>query len=680
MGTPRKVIGWDTETHKITGDNPTPRLVCLTLGGNGDTLDAARYTFEGVDNTVFRVEPRSKEWRVLVTREDAVGAFLWMRDVADVYVAHNAPYDLSILRNEEPRLTPIIFEDLETTRSRDTAVREKLLAIAHDRFQSTRYSLAALVLQYFGVSMVGKTGPDVWRLRYAELDGIDPAAWPESAVEYALMDAVWARRVFLQQARDHKLESYPVVSGGDVINEGEQTAADWCLRLMALHGPMTDPDAVATFEAGVRAQVEESHEAARRAGIVKVNKCKVCQGTGFVGDPPTLVPCQTCGGDPAYLPPRSRVPLKKPVMHQGRKRAWVRATYGPNPPMTAPSKKFPRGQVKTDNDTLLGTGVPDLVAYAELSSAEKLLNTYVPILHMGAKHPIVSRPNVLVRSGRTSWRNPNFQNPPRAKGFRQCFVPPEGTVFVAIDYSAFELRTLAQTCLLWFGYSRLAEAFRAGRDPHLEFAAELMNIPYEEAVERKKAKDPKVLDMRQMSKAADFGFPGGLGAKTFVAWAHASYGVDLTITESQRLKDHFLTKWSEVQDFLDEIGEMSGPYVEDPEDAVRFVACQPHSGRVRGGCNYTSGANTYFHGPAADAAKAAMWDLTRAMYLDEDSPLYGVRVWAFIHDEFVFTGPPDTDRWVPEAERLMISGAQRVITDVPVAVESTVLGKRWGKG
>ena len=62
----------------------------------------------------------------------------------------------------------------------------------------------------------------------------------------------------------------------------------------------------------------------------------------------------------------------------------------------------------------------------------------------------------LVRTGRTSCADPNIQNLPRSGGFREAFVPASEHVYLIIDYSFIELRTLAAVCEARYGRSTLA--------------------------------------------------------------------------------------------------------------------------------------------------------------------------------------------------------------------------------
>ena len=119
----------------------------------------------------------------------------------------------------------------------------------------------------------------------------------------------------------------------------------------------------------------------------------------------------------------------------------------------------------------------------------------------------------------------------------------------------------------------------------------------------------------------------------------------------------------------------------------RCTIKQPGSGRIRGGCSYTSGANTWFQGLAADGAKSAMWVLYKACYLGilpdymegETCHLLGVRMWAFIHDEFLFEGDKGTAHlWAPQASRIMVEEMRRYTPDVAQGAPPALMN-RWEK-
>ncbi len=168
----------------------------------------------------------------------------------------------------------------------------------------------------------------------------------------------------------------------------------------------------------------------------------------------------------------------------------------------------------------------------------------------------------------------------------------------------------------------------------------------------------------------NFGYPGGLGAKTFIDFAKASYGVEITHDKAVDLKRDWLTTYPEMGMYLDRIGGMLGPGA---------VIQQTWSGRVRGGLSYCSAANGFMQGIVADGAKIGLYLVVRACYNEPDSPLYGVRTNAFIHDEILAECPPEQCHdAATELSRLMLVGIRTPIPDVLVKAEpyaSTVFSK-----
>lgn len=700
------VIGWDVETELIEPGNLTPRLVVATFSGGAETLDLLPPNpalHEAVTQTTWEDNDpllgACTGWK-LALKGDAIFDFMltlvnaMVDGQVDVLVAHNGSFDWGVLCNEYPDLLPVLTTLIEQGRIADTMVREQLICIAEDNFvfdqrrkTKTRFGLDYLVMTYFNVNISeSKKNPNSWRLRYGELMDVPLNEWPSAALEYAMEDAVWARLVYLEQARPRQVLAGPIVDeDGRVTNETEQTAAAWALHLMACHGVYTEQAKVREFEAFVTRVSEEAHKAAIEAGFWKVNKCKNCEGTGLT-DGKT---CSYCLGEDHETAVRNgrykyrgKTP-HKPGKHMKRLYALVDAAYHGH------ADRTDSGRVKTDADTLAGSGHPALMKFAEGAFAQKLKDTYLPILWRGVHTPITSSPNVLVRSGRTSWRNPNFQNPPQKGGFRDCFIPRDGKVFASIDYSGLEMTTLAQVCLLLFGHSKMAEAINAGKDLHTLFAGYMLqkegyHKTYEEwnAIRKDSTHElySLIKDRRQRAKAINFGCPGGLGVAALVEYAKG-YGVNMSFNEAEDLRSTWFEMWPEMRDYFDYISDLAnGP-------SGRYTIKQVGSNRIRGGCSYTSGANTYFQGLAADGAKAAMWALYKACYLGElpeymageECHLTGVRMWAFIHDEFLFEGDETTAHlWAPQASRIMVEEMKCYTPDVAQAAPPALM-RRWLK-
>lgn len=113
--------------------------------------------------------------------------------------------------------------------------------------------------------------------------------------------------------------------------------------------------------------------------------------------------------------------------------------------------------------------------------------------------------------------------------------------------------------------------------------------------------------------------------------------------------------------------------------AGEFKITHPLTGFVRGGCQYTSGANHYFQHLCAQVAKQALWDVSLACYVVPESPLYGSRIVAFVHDELILESPEDG---APEAaDRLAVvmqEAAAKWMPDLPLRAEAHLM-RRWYK-
>jgi DNA polymerase-1 len=258
-------------------------------------------------------------------------------------------------------------------------------------------------------------------------------------------------------------------------------------------------------------------------------------------------------------------------------------------------------------------------------------------------------------------------------GIRECFIPRDGHLFAFADYSGLELCTVAQVCLSVLGKSKLAEDLNAGVDVHCKVAANLQGISYEEAVawydDYEHPDWQTIYKKRQTAKAANFGFPGGCGIARMIVEARSKYGVDLDEDQARDLKDAWITAYPEFWDYfrmVDERVKADLPFE------------QLFSGRLRGGCGFTDGANTLFQGLGGDAAKAAGFALTRECRIGK-GPLRGGHPIVFAHDEFwVEVLAERAQEAAKEVGRIMVEAAKPYLRDVPVKAEPG-LAKRWSK-
>src|SRR5690606_17790697 len=151
-----------------------------------------------------------------------------------------------------------------------------------------------------------------------------------------------------------------------------------------------------------------------------------------------------------------------------------------------------------------GHAIPGLLMeYRELA---KLENTYLDTLpalvnpHTGRLHTSFNQ--TVASTGRLSSSDPNLQNIPirreLGRDIRRGFVPREGCLFMAADYSQIELRLLAHLS----GDPAFVEAFKAGGDIHRETASIIFGVPL----------DAVTPEMRARAKTINFATIYGQGA------------------------------------------------------------------------------------------------------------------------------------------------------------------------
>lgn len=261
---------------------------------------------------------------------------------------------------------------------------------------------------------------------------------------------------------------------------------------------------------------------------------------------------------------------------------------------------------------------------------------------------------------------------------RQAFVPRPGHIFCQVDYPALELHALSQVCFDLLKFSSLGKAINAGLDPHLSVAKDILRVSYEEAKARKKEDD--VDDARQTGKVANFGIPGGLGAPKLVLFAKKGYNVtfdpdpEKALEFAKNLKKTWLQTWPEMRDYFYIIGRLT----DNAEGRAVFQHLR--SNRWRGGASYTSTCNSYFQGLGADAATAAGYEISRACYVEEDSPLFGCRLVNFIHDEFILEAPiARAHEAAVEMGRIAAKVANEWMPQCPFAPLEALLMSRWSK-
>jgi DNA polymerase-1 len=526
-------------------------------------------------------------------------------------IGHNVGYDLLVLERAFPGLLPDIFKAFDHDCIGDTMVREQLIRIAAGK---SLYGVGlGKVCQQYGVALLDKSNSSA-RTYYGQYRDLPIEYWPASAIEYAKEDAIATYSLY--RAQKEPVDHYP------------QVAYDLALKLMSAGGFRVDPKTVEQKRDELQARKDELEKLLLAGGILTEKR----------------------KANMAVLRDIAAVALRE---------------AGIKPALTD------TGEISVAADKLEGTDDERLEAYTEYKKIEKLLSTYLKPMLKAEGGLIHASFNVLVNTGRTSCRSPNLQNLPRDAELRECFVPSEGNVLCAIDYDTAEMRSLAQV-MTWLGIDTpLADVFQdPNADPHTTFAASLLGINKEEAFARKANGDQEVLEARQSAKAANFGFPGGMGVPKFILTQKKQRKVRLKESEATRLRNAWVRQWN------------MGPYFKHVSRLDKYVGEleQFASGRKRGKISYCNAANSYFQGLTADGAKLALFNVTREMFTDPNSVLYGCRVVNFVHDEIIAEFPEEkAHECALRMKQIMVESMNTLTPDIPATCEAALM-RRWYKG
>lgn len=276
----------------------------------------------------------------------------------------------------------------------------------------------------------------------------------------------------------------------------------------------------------------------------------------------------------------------------------------------------------------------------------------------------------VTATGRLSSSNPNLQNIPVRTAFsrqiRQAFLPQEGWLLAAADYSQIELRILTHLS----GESVLVDAYRNGDDVHSLTAQLLLD------------KEEITSEERRMGKIINFGVIYGMGAVRFAR------EMGVSRTEAKAFIDKFNERYSRVFEYLQQMQReaIAHGYVETILGRRRYFnfssnSLKPLKGKspdeidldyIRPG-GYDSGllraaANAPIQGSSADIIKIAM------IQLHEVLKGYQARLLLQVHDELIFEIPPD--EW-PELEAKIAKTMESVVKlSVPLKVEINA-GNNW---
>jgi DNA polymerase-1 len=329
--------------------------------------------------------------------------------------------------------------------------------------------------------------------------------------------------------------------------------------------------------------------------------------------------------------------------------------------------KLPRGKKtktgwSTDVEVLTSLAEDHEIAARVLDfrSIAKLKSTYCDalpkLIHPDTGRIHTSFNQAVTATGRLSSSDPNLQNIPirteEGRRIREAFVPAEGNVLLAADYSQVELRILAHMA----DEPALKESFARGEDIHARTASEIFGVFL----------DMVTPEMRRQAKTINFGVLYGMSAFGLAK----SLGIGRK--EAQTYIDNYFARYPKVLEFMEAkkaeardnlyVTTLMGRRCAVPEIVSKNKAVRGYA--ERNAINYP------IQGSAADIIKLAMVRIHEQLKAQKLS----TRMVLQVHDELVFDVPITEKEKVEELVRREME--QAFILDVPLLVDMGV-GANW---
>ncbi len=310
----------------------------------------------------------------------------------------------------------------------------------------------------------------------------------------------------------------------------------------------------------------------------------------------------------------------------------------------------------------------------EYRTLAKLKSTYVdalPALVRKSTQRVHTDFNqTVVATGRLSSSNPNLQNIPIRTEFsrqiRQAFIPQDGWLLVAADYSQIELRILAHLSQ----EPVLLDAYQNDKDVHSVTAKLLFE------------KDEITSEERRLGKIINFGVIYGMGAQRFSR--ESGFKADI----GKQFIEKYRQKYARVFEYLESVKKQAIAlgYVNTILGRRRYVNLISDNLKELRGFNpqaidlenlkysYTdaqtlrAAANSPIQGSSADIIKIAMIKLQDIL---QD---YQAKLLIQVHDELVLEVPPQ--EW-SELQPIIKSTMENAVDlSIPLAVDINA-GKNW---
>ncbi len=331
--------------------------------------------------------------------------------------------------------------------------------------------------------------------------------------------------------------------------------------------------------------------------------------------------------------------------------------------------KLPRGKKtktgwSTDVEVLSQLAEEHAIAARVLDfrSLAKLKSTYCDalprLIHPETGRIHTSFNQAVTATGRLSSSDPNLQNIPirteEGRRIREAFVPAEGNVLLAADYSQVELRILAHMA----DEPALKESFARGEDIHSRTASEIFGV-FLEMVTPEMRRQAKTINFGVLYGMSAFGLAKALG----IGRAEAQTYIDNYFSRYPKVLEFMEAKKSEAREKL-YVTTLLGRRCAVPEITSKNGVMRGYA--ERNAINYP------IQGSAADIIKVAMVRIFRELQQQR----LQARMVLQVHDELIFDVPTAEQAAMEKLVRREMEQAASL--DVPLLVDLGV-GRSWSE-
>jgi len=298
----------------------------------------------------------------------------------------------------------------------------------------------------------------------------------------------------------------------------------------------------------------------------------------------------------------------------------------------------------------------------EYRSIFKLKSTYVDALsslvHSATGRIHTSYNQAVAATGRLSSSDPNLQNIPirtaEGRKIRRAFIPGDGCVFVAADYSQIELRVMAHLS----GDERLRSAFSAGEDIHAITAASVFGCSPAQVTP----------DMRRKAKEINFGIMYGMGPYKL------SMQIGVGLKMARKYLDDYYETYAGVRKYMEEIPEKATKdgFVTTILGRKRFLPDLNNPNKIAQQAARRVAINTTTQGSAADLMKLAMIHVHKAIK-QKGLP---AKMILQVHDELIVEAQADA---AAETADILKKRMEQVYPLAVPLVVDVAIGKNWAE-